>query len=236
METKTPSKTLTLNTSHIQVPHAEDISCCRGLFTCNVFWARFHHYHRYCLALCQWWRCEWITHFYRPQRSWGKVIFLHVSVILFTVGGGGYPSMHCRWYPSMPCRSRGGVLSQHALQVSRPTPMREVEGSGQGGLQAHTQGGSWGDWPGGSPGPHPGKGVSRPTPGGSPGPHLGGSPGPHPGGCIHACTEADLPDGYCWGGTHPTGMHSCLSVILMTIKRTHLITVKIMDTNWKRYV
>ena len=29
------------------------------------------------------------THFYRPQRSWGKVMFLHVSVILFT--GGGLP-------------------------------------------------------------------------------------------------------------------------------------------------
>ena len=54
----------------------------------------------------------------------------------------------------MPCRSRGGgVVSQHALQmvsqhalqvsrgnVSRPTPKGEVEGSGQGGLQAHTRG------------------------------------------------------------------------------------------------
>ena len=28
------------------------------------------------------------THFYRPQRSWGKVMFLHVSVVLFTVRGG----------------------------------------------------------------------------------------------------------------------------------------------------
>ena len=105
-------------------------------------------------------------------------------------------------YPSMPCsRSPGdGVLSQHALQVSRPTPGGGSSGgSGQGGLQADTQGeveGIWpggvsrptpkgeveGIWPGGSPGPHPrGKlrgiwlgGVSRPTPGGSPGPHLVG--------------------------------------------------------------
>ena len=29
------------------------------------------------------------SYFYRPQRSWGKVMFLHVSVILFTGGGGG---------------------------------------------------------------------------------------------------------------------------------------------------
>ena len=86
-----------------------------------------------------------------------KVMYLHLSVILFTLGVG--------------------VVSQHALQVSRPTPRR----------------GGWGVWPGG---------VSRPTPGGvSPGPHPGESPGPHsggvsrptPGGCIPACTEADTP-------------------------------------------
>ena len=35
----------------------------------------------------------------------------------------------------------GGGVSQHALQVSRPTPRGEVEGSGLGGLQAHTWGG-----------------------------------------------------------------------------------------------
>ena len=60
-----------------------------------------------------------------------------------------------------------------ARGVSRPTPKREVGGSGWGGgLQAYTQGGS------------------RPT--------LGGSPGP--GRCIPACTEADPPaDGYCCG-------------------------------------
>ena len=34
----------------------------------------------------------------------------------------------------------GVVVSQHALQVSRPTPKGEVEGSGLGGLQAHTWG------------------------------------------------------------------------------------------------
>ena len=33
----------------------------------------------------------------------------------FCLRGVCYPSMHCRWYPSMPCS--GGVLSKHALQV-----------------------------------------------------------------------------------------------------------------------
>ena len=63
-------------------------------------------------------------------------------------GGGWYPSMHCRWYLSIPssrspgggipaCLAggisaylaaglQGGVVSQHALQVSRPTPRGEV--------------------------------------------------------------------------------------------------------------
>ena len=40
------------------------------------------------------------------------------------------------------CHSvHGGGVSQHALQVSRPTPKGELEGSGRGDLQAHTQGG-----------------------------------------------------------------------------------------------
>ena len=66
-----------------------------------------------------------------------------------------------------------------------------------GDLQAHTRGGGWGVWQGGSPGPHPGwklrglaGGLQAHTWGVSPGPHpggsrptpWGGSPGPHPGG------------------------------------------------------
>ena len=66
-------------------------------------------------------------------------------------GGGG-------WYPSMPCsRSRGGgVLYQHALQVSRPTPRGEVEGDLAGGVSPGPQprGKLRGIWPGG---------ISRPT-------------------------------------------------------------------------
>ena len=103
------------------------------------------------------------------------------------------------------------------------------------GLQAHTQGESWGVWPGG---------VSRPTPRGSPGQHPGGSPGqhlgaiqahiwgglqahtggssgPHQGGSpgTHLGVSRHTPGGYPsmhWGRHppadsywHPTGMHSC---------------------------
>ena len=73
----------------------------------------------------------------------------------------------------------GRVVSQHALQVSRPTPKGKVEGSG---------------WGGGSPGPHLGGGGAccRGVP------TLGG------GGLPAMATAA--------GGTHPTGMHSCLCV------------------------
>ena len=102
---------------------------------------------------------------------------------------GGYSNMPCR-YPG------GGVVSQHALQVSRPTPKEEAEGSGLGGgrecLQAHIQ------WR--SPGPHP-RGVG-----------------------IPACTEADTPCQQmvtAAGGTHPTGMHSCsiLHSLLLDVNR-----------------
>ena len=95
------------------------------------------------------------------------------------------------------------MVSQHALQVSRPTPRVEVEGSG------------WG--------------VSRPTPEGEvEGSGLGGSPGPHPGGHLQAHTWGGLqthtqggvsqhalrqthppPMATAVGCTHPTGMHSC---------------------------
>ena len=102
-------------------------------------------------------------------------MFLHVSVILST-----------GW---------GVVVSQHALQVSRPTPRGEVEGSGRGR---------------GSPGPHPRRKlrglawgvVSRPIPGGGllqGGLLLGGCL--LPGGCV--CSQGGVwrppCDGYCCG-------------------------------------
>ena len=68
------------------------------------------------------------NYFYRPLRSWGKVMFLHVSVILFTR----------EWYPSMPCRFPGSH------------PGEKLKGPARRG----------------SPGPHRGGGISRPTPGG----------------------------------------------------------------------
>ena len=82
------------------------------------------------------------------------------------------------------------AVSQHALQVSRPTPRG---------------GGSRGVWPGGSPGLHPWGvsrptpgGVSRPTPRGSPGPHLGGlQANTEGGGSQHALRQTPAADGYC---------------------------------------
>ena len=112
---------------------------------------------------------------------WGKVIFLHLSVILFI--GGGIPA----------CLA--GL---------------------QGGLQAHTQGGGWGVWPGRSLQAHTQVGVSRPTPGGS-SPTPGGSPGPHLEGGLQAHTQGEgggvfqhalrqnpPADGYCYGRYAPS--------------------------------
>ena len=57
-------------------------------------------------------------YYYRARRSWGKVMFLHVCVILFTRGGE--------------------LLSQHALQVVSQHALQQVSREGgawsQGGL------------------------------------------------------------------------------------------------------
>ena len=146
--------------------------------------------------------------FYRPQRSWFKAMFLHVSVILFTGGGGGGGIPACIAGGIRP--TPRGKLRGLAKGVSRPTTKGKVEGSGLGGLQAHTQGGSWGVWP---------MGVSSPTPGGGLQAHTwAGSLGPHARGCIPACTKADSPMATAAGGTHPTGMHSCLNWVSMFAK------------------
>ena len=89
--------------------------------------------------------------------------------------GGGIPACIAGDIPACLAGLQGGVASQHTLQVSRGLQAHtqgEVEGSGLGGLQAHTLREVSRPTPGG---------VSRPTPRGrSPGPHPGGSPGQTP--------------------------------------------------------
>ena len=156
--------------------------------------------------------------FYRPQRSWGKVMFLHVCVILFT--GECHPSMHCRWYPSMPY-SRG------------------VPGPRGGGL---VPGGGWGVCSRGVPGPRgcglllwpsvvafcygllvwwPSGLVAFWLKAASWYGLLGAEghnrrPPHHKAPYQKAITEGGVPGGdnppgmaTAAGGTHPTGMHSC---------------------------
>ena len=169
---------------------------------------------------------------YRPQRSWGKAMFLHVPVILF-MGGGGIPAciaggipaclaagLWCGGIPACLAGFQahtqgwsclGGVVSQHALYVSRPTPRGEVEGSGGGDLQAHTQG------------------FSRPTPGGSPGPHPGGSPGPHPGG-LQAYTQGGL-QAHTWGVSKPTPRGVCIPACTEADPPTIFVDLKIESHN-----
>ena len=86
------------------------------------------------------------------------------------------------------------VVSQHALQVSRPTPRGEVERSGLDGR---------------SPGPHP-WGVSRPTPRGIPA-------------CTEADTPSQQM-ATAAGGTHPTGMHSCFNFKKYKYKKNVLLS------------
>ena len=105
------------------------------------------------------------THFI-TTRKWSLqrlCFYMCLSVILFMGGGVSQHALQVVSQHALQVFSGGGGVSQYALG--------ELEESGQGGLQAHTQGGSWGVWPGGVSRPTPGGGVSRPTPTGSPGPH-----------------------------------------------------------------
>ena len=72
--------------------------------------------------------------FYRRQTKFGKVMFLHVSVILFT---GGVVSQNALQVSSPTPK---GMLRGLAGGVSRPTPRRRLRGLA-GGLQAHMWGG-----------------------------------------------------------------------------------------------
>ena len=134
---------------------------------------------------------------YQPQRSWGKVIILHVSVILFTgcvvsrhalqvvsqhalqQVSGGYPSMPCRC-PG-PHTGGGGQLRGLARGSPGPHPREKLRGLAWRCLQARTSDGLQAHiW-----GAHTQGGLQAHT--------RGGSPGLLPGGYVPACTEADPP-------------------------------------------
>ena len=80
-----------------------------------------------------------MTCIFTARNKDGARLCFYTCLWFCSQGGGWYPSMHCRWYPNMPCsRSPGSGIPAFLA-----------------GFQAHTQGGSLGVWPGGSPGPHP---------------------------------------------------------------------------------
>ena len=109
--------------------------------------------------------------FYRPPTKFAKVMFLHVSVILFTggVSPGPYPGGRLRGLARGGLQAHtGGGGRLGVLAGGSPDPYlgRRLRGLA-GGLQVHTQGGGWGS----------GWGVSRPS--------LGGGPGSGGVGCVY---------------------------------------------------
>ena len=172
------------------------------------------------LEFCHYWKIGTLTvfpkfwndarhnasqHFYGPQTKFAKVMFLHVSVC--PREGVVVVSQHALQVVSQHAlQDSSGGASEHALQVSRPTPRGEVEESGL-------------------------VGVFRPTPRGSPDPHLGVSiptprgvsrPNPWGGVSQHTLRQTRTPQlmAIAAGGTHPTGMHSCclhLYIFLMVL-------------------
>ena len=144
----------------------------------------------------------------------------------FCPQGGCYPSMHCRWYPSMSCSRfswwRVWYPSMDCM-FPGPHPRGKFGGSGWGVSPGHTQGGSR---VGSGPGPQPrgklrgiwsegsapwcvcsrgvacSKGVSA-----SRGvPALGGACSG--GACSGRCGDPPMM-ATAVGSMHPTGMHSC---------------------------
>ena len=110
-------------------------------------------------------------------------VFTHVCHSVH-IGGGGIPACIAGGIPACLAAGLGGVVSQHALQVSSLTPRGKLRGLARG--------------------------VFRPTSRGSPGPHPGGSPGPHPGAVYLSMHWGRRPPmATAAGSTHPTGMHSC---------------------------
>ena len=85
-----------------------------GMHTCSP--VRFH----YNLQICILYHTSY-CYFYRPQRSWGKVMFLQASVILLT-GVGCLPQCMLGYTPpeQTPPRSRHTPQSRHAPLEQTP--------------------------------------------------------------------------------------------------------------------
>ena len=139
---------------------------------------------------------------YQPQRSWGKVMLLHVSVILFT---GCVVSQHALQvvsqhalqqvsggYPSMPCRCPGPHAGGEQLRglaggSPGPHPREKLRGLAWRGLQAHTWDGLQAHiW-----GAH--------TPGGLQAHTRGGLQAHSQGGMSQHALRQTPPDSYCCG-------------------------------------
>ena len=79
----------------------------------SQFQSRFVSFLYYYVRLQQYFRKHFNYRFYRPQRCWAKVMFLQVSVILSTEGGGCLPQC---------------MLGYHPLQQTQP-PRADTPGS-----------------------------------------------------------------------------------------------------------
>ena len=133
------------------------------------------------------------TYYYRPQRSWGKVMFLQVCVILFT---GGVPDQVHPLGPGIPPRPAAppgpGTHPRPGAPLTRYTPPDQMHPPDQ--VHPRTRYTPW----------------TRYTP----------QDQVHPPDQVHLPDQVRPPPepgryGLRAGGTHPTGMHSCLAKFLL---------------------
>ena len=130
--------------------------------------------------------------FYRPQRSWGKVMFLQASVILST--GVGLPQCMLGYHTPPRSRHRPGAdtpLGAHTLQSRHPPRSRHSP---------------WEETPPWSTPPPKQTPPPEQTP---PPPGADTTWEQTPPGAEHAGRY-----GQHAGGTHPTGMQSCFMIFI----------------------
>ena len=155
-----------------------------------------------------------MANIYRPQRSWGKVMFSQACVILFTGGclpqcmlGYTHPqSRHPLGADTPPSRHPEQTPpSRHPPGADPPQsrhPWEQTQSPGADTPQEHTH----------PPGAHPPEQTPPPPPGSRPPPEQTLPPGRRPSIPPHA---PEHPGRYSHGAgsTHPTGMQSCYMTV-----------------------
>ena len=148
-----------------------------------------------------------LAYYYRPQTKFAKVMFLHLSVILFT-GGSTWAGTPGQVHP--PGRYTPQQVHPHPHPLGRYTPWAGTSQAGTPPGQVHPLGRYTPPWAGTPPGKYTPPGRYTPRVGIPLGRYTLQQVNPPPRAGTPSPRQCMLGYGQQAGGTHPTGMHSCL--------------------------